>query len=105
MTVSELQRIRQQRIGQDDGQRLPVPREGGGASGPSFGDTLAEAIDSVDESQKVANAEMEAFVSGEKDDVHDVVIAMNQAKMQFQLMTEVRSKTIQAYQELMRMQV
>lgn len=104
MNVAQLQRL-QQAGRPDDGQALPMPDESGASEGPSFQDTLEDAIDSVDASQKKADAEVEAFVAGEKENVHDVMISMNQAELHFQLMTEVRNKSLEAYQELMRMQV
>ena len=83
-----------------------LPAEGGGAPrGPAFSDTLADAVDRVDAAQKTADAHVEAFVAGETDSVHDVTIALNQAEMHFQLLTEVRNKLLEGYQELMRMQV
>jgi flagellar hook-basal body complex protein FliE len=100
MTVSQLQRLRQ--TGMGDG-RLPVPQSQPG--GTSFGETLKDAIGKVDASQNAANEQIEAFVAGETDDLHEVMISMNQAKLTFQLMTEVRNRAMETYQELMRMQV
>lgn len=84
------------------------PSEIGGAGapkGPAFSDTLREAVDRVDVSQKVADGQVEAFVAGETENVHEVMIALNQAELHFQLLTEVRNKLLDGYQELMRMQV
>lgn len=99
MTVSQLQRLRQ--TGLTDGQ-LPVPQN---RPQTSFGDTLRDAIGKVDASQQAADEQVEAYVAGEQDDLHEVMIAMNQAKLSFQLMTEVRNRALETYQELMRMQV
>ncbi|PAP75771.1 flagellar hook-basal body complex protein FliE [Rubrivirga marina] len=83
------------------------PSEGtpGPSEGPAFRDTLAQAVDRVDGAQKAADAQVEAFVAGETENVHDVMIALNQAELHFQLLTEVRNKLLDGYQELMRMQV
>lgn len=77
----------------------------GTPTGPAFRDTLAGAINQVDAAQKTADAQVEAFVAGETENVHEVMISLNQAELQFQLMTEVRNKLLDGYQELMRMQV
>ena len=77
----------------------------GTAAGPAFGDTLADAVGRVDQAQKTADAQVEAFVAGETENTHEVMIAMNQAELHFKLMTEVRNKLLDGYQELMRMQV
>jgi len=74
------------------------PAEGGGTgTGPAFSETLSGAIDRVDGAQKAADAQVEAFVAGETDSVHDVMIAMNQAELHFQLLTEVRNKLLDGY--------
>ena len=103
MTISELQRLRSGATGFTDGPgSLPRPKE---SSGTGFSDTLKEAINEVDASQKEADRQITSFVAGEQENVHDVMIAMNEAKLSFQLMTEVRNKMLDTYQELMRMQV
>lgn len=104
MTISQLQRLRSASTGLSDGA-LPRPRGVEGPSGISFSDTLQHAIDQVDSSQKAADSQVEAFVAGEQENLHEVMIAMNEAKLSFQLMTEVRNRMLETYQELMRMQV
>ncbi len=103
MTIAQLQRIRAGQNGLGDGiGKLPNPRE---TQGPGFGEFFKNAIGQVDEAQKNANEQVTAFVAGEQENVHDVMIAMNEAKLAFQLMSEVRNKMVDTYQELMRMQV
>ena len=87
---------------------LGPPAEGAAprpAIGPAFGETLADAVGRVDHAQKTADAQVEAFVAGETENAHEVMIAMNQAELHFKLLTEVRNKLLDGYQELMRMQV
>ncbi len=102
MKVAELQRLQQLRA-QDDG-RLPAPRSRETADG-GFADTLAQAIQEVDRAQKAADAQVEAFIAGEQENLHEVMISMNQARLYFQLMTEVRNRLLETYQELMRTQI
>jgi flagellar hook-basal body complex protein FliE len=105
MNISQLQRFRQASIGgTDDTRALPQPRMPGGPGG-GFTDTLRDAVDQVNASQQAADEQVEAFIAGEQENVHEVVIAMNQAKLHFQLMTEVRNRMLESYQELSRMQV
>lgn len=107
MNVAQLQRIQQVNpsTGPDGPRQLPQPQEGDGADGPSFSDTLEKAIDKVDGAQKEAEGQIEAFVAGEQENLHEVMISMNQAKLHFQLMTETRNRMLEGYQELMRMPV
>lgn len=106
MNVAQLQRLQQVAPTDTDGPRkLPQPGEGEDSDRASFGDTLKEAIEEVDESQKAAEGQIEAFVAGEQENLHEVMISMNQAKLNFELMTETRNRLLEAYQELMRMPV
>ena len=85
-----------------------TPGEGGASSrpvGPAFGETMTNALDRVDQVQKASDAQVEAFIAGETENTHEVMIAMNQAELHFQLLTEVRNKLLEGYQEIMRMQV
>ena len=68
-------------------------------------DALTEAVNRVDGAQKAADGQIDAFVAGEQENLHEVMISMNQAELYLQLMTEVRNKMLDTYQELMRMQV
>lgn len=71
----------------------------------SFGDMLTEAIQSVDDTMKASEANVQDFVSGKSDNIHDVMISMQQAQLSFQMMVEVRNKLVESYQELSRMQI
>lgn len=105
MNIAQLQRLRAGQTGLTDGPgKLPQIREEG-SQGASFGEFFRDAINEVDAAQKNANNQVTAFVAGEQENVHDVMISMNEAKLAFQLMTEVRNKMLDTYQELMRMQV
>jgi flagellar hook-basal body complex protein FliE len=55
--------------------------------------------------QNEADASIEKFAAGEVKDVHQVMTAVSEARTSFNLMLEIRNKTLDAYQELMRMQV
>ena len=71
----------------------------------TFGDTLTLAMGDVNALQSEAGAAVNRLVSGEATDLHDVMIAVEKAKTSFDLLMEIRNKAIDAYRELMRMQV
>lgn len=85
----------------DQGAFLPTPA----APGNDFASTLGDAVDRVDAIQKAANDQIASFVAGENENLHEVMIALNEAELTFQLMTEVRNRMLDTYHELMRMQV
>lgn len=71
----------------------------------SFGQYLNEALGEVNKLQNdAANANVQ-LATGKIEDVSQVVIAAEKATIAFQLTMQVRNKVIDAYQEVMRMQV
>ena len=71
----------------------------------SFGETLQHAIAETNSLQLEAGKAMEKMVKGEAVDLHEVMIAAQKAKTSFDLLMEVRNKTLEAYREILRMQV
>ncbi len=71
----------------------------------SFGETLNQAIADVNSLQSEAGKAVEKMVSGEATDLHEVMIAVEKARTSFDLLMEIRNKTIDVYREIMRMQV
>ncbi|MFH0920773.1 MAG: flagellar hook-basal body complex protein FliE [Fibrobacterota bacterium] len=72
---------------------------------PSFSDTLKGFIKDVNSMQNHADQSIEKMVAGEITDVHQVMVAVEEANTAFSLMMELRNKMLDAYQEVMRMQV
>ena len=103
VSINDLQRLRAGHL--EGGLSLPRPQEPRTGDPGQFGSMLKDAIDKVDDVQKFADGEITSWVAGEKEDLHEVMIAMNHAQLSFQLMTEVRNRLLDTYQELMRMQV
>lgn len=66
---------------------------------------LSEFVQQVNEKQEIANSTVNDLLSGKDVSLHRAVIAMEEANIAFSLMVEVRNKLVEAYQELMRMQI
>ena len=75
------------------------------APAQDFGDMLGAAIDGVNAKMQTAEVEKARVMSGETNNLHQAVLAMQEAGVAFSLMTEVRNKLVESYQEIMRMQV
>ncbi len=80
-------------------------KEEAGGSGDSFGKLLKNSIEEVNRLQSEAGRSIEHLITGESKNLHETMIAMEKAKISFRLMLEVRNKIIEAYQDVMRMQV
>ena len=70
-----------------------------------FAQVLNDAVNDVNNMQVEADKTMESFVLGETDELHQVMIASEEAKLSLQYMVQLRNKVVEAYQEISRMQI
>jgi flagellar hook-basal body complex protein FliE len=75
------------------------------AEGANFADLLKQAMQEVDVAQTTAQQEARNLMTGEATDMHTAILAVQKADVSFQMMMAVRSKLIDAYREVMRMQM
>lgn len=80
----------------------PAPNGHGGAG---FQDALKEAISSINDIQQGANQAVDALATGQSQNIHQAMIALQQADISFQLMMQIRNKLVTAYEEIQRMQI
>ena len=70
-----------------------------------FSDQLKELLNSVNARQAAADKKVSEVVTGETEDLHSAMIALEEANVSFQLMLEIRNKMLEAYQEINRMNI
>lgn len=76
------------------------------AGGVEFSQVLKNSIDQVNQVQQQADQMAESFVAGDsKQNLHEVMVALQTASVSFQEMVQVRNKLVTAYQDIMNMQV
>ena len=75
------------------------------SSGPSFEDTLKATLQDVNETMKASDKAAKDFASGRAENLHDVMITMEKADVALRTITAVRSKMLEAYNEIMKMPV
>lgn len=71
----------------------------------TFNDFLKQALDNVNDLQIQSENYTKLLAVGEVDNVHDVTIASEKAKIALQMTLTIRNKVIDAYNEIMRMQI
>ena len=76
----------------------------GETNGPNFGALLKEAIGTVVEAGRKSDAQQQAMVAG-KANIVDVVTAVSETEVAVEALVSVRDRMIQAYEEIMRMQI
>lgn len=72
---------------------------------PGFLDSLKSAIGNVNDAQREAGRAVDALMTGDTQDIHRTMVALQQADVSFQLMMQVRNKLVTAYEEIQRMQI
>lgn len=95
MNISPLGRVTEQLI-----QPSATPK-----SGEGFGALLEQSINRVEAFRADAKDSVDKFINGEQGDLHSVALSSQRAELEFELMLQIRNKVVQAYQEIMRMQI
>jgi len=71
----------------------------------NFKDILFDALNNVSALEQESAKMTEDFIAGRTDNIHSVLIAAEKASISLQFIMEVRNKVMDAYQEIMRMQI
>lgn len=71
----------------------------------NFQTYLTNALQEVNAAQKESTTMTNKLITGEIEDLHQVMIAAQKASLTLDLTVQVRNKVVEAYQEIMRMQM
>lgn len=83
-----------------------LPKEtAGSVQGGGFTQVLKGAVQNVNQQQLNATAKQDAFLRGEDVPLTEVMVSMQQARVSFEAVKQVRNRLLEAYQEISRMQV
>jgi len=70
-----------------------------------FGKTISDFIMAVNEDQQTSAREVNDVIMGKSENLHEAMASMEEARLSFQLMIEVRNKLLESYKTLQRLQV
>jgi len=71
----------------------------------TFGEFLMDSVSEVNKLQTDANTAIEKLVTGQTKNLPETMLAVEQAEIAFKTMNQIRQKVIDAYREIMRMQI
>lgn len=71
----------------------------------AFSDMLSQAMEQTGATEKEAQKQATSLLTGEADSIHSVVLASEKAEVALQLTLQIRNKVLDAYNEVMRMQI
>jgi flagellar hook-basal body complex protein FliE len=80
----------------------PVASE---ATAIPFGDMLSEAVMHANAQGMSAENAVQAFAAGARDDIHGTMLAVKEAEIELKLVSNVRTKLVEAFNDLWRMSV
>jgi flagellar hook-basal body complex protein FliE len=83
----------------------PGKQAAGAAGASSFADTLKQSIDEVAKLQADASQAVEDLAVGRTEDVTGVMMAMEKSDLAFKTLLAIRSKLMDAYEEIKSMQI
>jgi flagellar hook-basal body complex protein FliE len=72
---------------------------------PDFADTLRSVLGEVNRMQVESDLATNEMLSGNMENLHQVMIKAEEAQLSLQLTVQVVNKVLQAYQEISRMQI
>ncbi len=73
--------------------------------GPSFLERVTGGLQEVNRQLLTSQGDLQRLAVGDADSVHDVMIRLEESRVSLQLMLQVRNRVLEAYQDVMRMQV
>lgn len=71
----------------------------------SFAGWLMKEMQAVNSQLLSADKEVQGLAAGQNDNLHQVMLSLEKAKIEFELVLQVRNRLLEGYQEIMRMQV
>lgn len=86
-------------------EQFQKPLQTNDPQGPSFADTLKEAVSTVNQLQKDSDKKMQELATGKTTNIPEVMMAAEKADIAMRMMVQMRNKIIDAYNEVMKMQV
>lgn len=89
----------------DFSKELEGISSGESAGSKTFGDFLMDSVGKVNQMQVDADVAVQKLASGESQNLHETLLAVEKADIAFKTMNQIRSKVIDAYKEIMRMQL
>ncbi len=92
-------------IGTSYANLLKSVSSGNGDTSGDFQSILADAIDQANSTDTASQVNAEALLTGDVNNLHDAVIDSEKATIALSLTVQIRNKVIDAYNEVMRMQV
>lgn len=71
----------------------------------SFGEAMKKFLNDVNNDQHAAAQKVQEIITGQSQNLAEAMTAIEESRLSFQLMLEIRNKLVESYQEINRMQI
>ena len=83
----------------------PLATIGQQAATGSFASLVSDGLSHVNEQLQASQIDLQRLATGNVENLHQIMIRMEETRLSFQLMLQVRNRLLESYQDVMRMQV
>jgi flagellar hook-basal body complex protein FliE len=88
----------------------PLSEAGQGAAGSpaaagSFGQMVSSGLQNVNEQLFTSQTDLQRLALGDAQNLHQIMIRLEESRLSFQLMMQVRNRLLEAYQDVMKMPI
>jgi flagellar hook-basal body complex protein FliE len=77
----------------------------GASSSSTFGNIFSDGLKQVNQQLMTSQADLQGLALGNVENLHHVMIRLEESRISFQLMMQIRSRMLEAYQDVMKMQI
>lgn len=91
--------------GHDEVAPLAASRPDPAPAGMPFGQLVSNGLSALNGQLKTSEADLQRLALGEAPNLHEVMVRLEEARISFQLMLQVRNRMLEAYQDVMKMQI
>ena len=103
--IGKNERMSVSKIDKDMDILNPLQTQNQGEIPKSFSSFLVDSMTKVNDLQKDANVALEELATGQSRNLHETMLAVEKAEIAFKTMNQIRMKVIDAYKEIMKMQI
>lgn len=83
----------------------PRAQAGAAAGTGGFGEIFSQGLAQVNETLLTSQTDLQRLATGDVENLHQVMIKLEESRLSFQLMMQVRNRLLEAYQDVMKMQI
>jgi flagellar hook-basal body complex protein FliE len=71
----------------------------------SFGNMVTQGLSQVNQQLLVSETDLQTLATGDVQNLHQIMIRLEESRLSFQLLLQVRNRLLESYQDIMKMQI